>query len=675
MLSMHRGLASGDGGIISLHTKRRLSNSANLEVRNPPNQSRLMLVGQTAAMTALLIVLWSLTHRDFGYGQDGILYAFQALARLRPSLDADLYLKYGSPDKFTIFSPVYAEFARSFGLTRAGEILLASCAATFLIAAWNLARSLGSRRSAWFATAFLILTVGAYGAGGIFRFSEEFLTARSAGEALTLVALALHFAGHRKGALLTACVALVMHPLMAFPGLLLLLCLWGGLRNGAVAAIAGILAALALSLWAAHGTPPLRILAVIDPTWLEVVRERSQFLFLQLWRPSDWLLNARPFLCLSLSAWAITEPRMRQVSLAALLVGATGLAIAAIASLIGPSALLLQGQAWRWVWITSLFAVLLLPETVIQLWRDARLGPLCAVLLVAAWTFPPIDGTKSAAAALLLAALNSRVETRHGRRARQAAFGVAAIVLLWVVGTTLEYLIHPTNMDDGPMWVQAARAIVGLGLPGLLCVLLLDRWLTRSRSTRAVVIGALPLTVLAAYLLPFAVFSDTGTDWPGLHSEYSDWLRHIPPSANVYVADGHDVPMFTWFTLQRPDYLSTTQSAGVVFSRSIALAVRRRSKVLRPYMSADWRLLDYSRHDSSADASRHDRFRTQPITSRSLIELCSDPRLNYVIAPRIRGVPGIVHEGPGLYRHWSLYDCAEVSRRDPYRMNAPHTPT
>ena len=34
-------------------------------------------------------------------------------------------------------------------------------------------------------------------------------------------------------------------------------------------------------------------LVVMDAAWLEVVRERSQFLLLQFWRASDWSLNAR----------------------------------------------------------------------------------------------------------------------------------------------------------------------------------------------------------------------------------------------------------------------------------------------------------------------------------------------------------------------------------------------
>ena len=626
-------------------------------------------------MTALLVALWALTHRDFGFVHDGILYAFQALARLRPSLDLDLYLKYRSQDKFTIFSPVYAVFVRTFGLTLAGEILLAICAATFLIAAWHLARSLGSRRSAWFAAAFLILTVGAYGAYGIFRFSEEFLTARSAGEALTVVALALHFAGHRKSALLAICIAMAVHPLMAFPGLLLLLCLWVGLRIGVAGAVAGVLAALALSLWAAYGTPPLPILAAMDPTWLTVVRERSAFLFLQLWRPADWLLNARPFLCLTLSAWVISVRRVRQLGLAALLVGATGLAIGAMASLIGPSVLLLQGQAWRWVWITSLLAIVLLPETLIRLWRDDRLGPLCAVLLVAAWTFAPVNGTELAAAALLLWTLSSRMEARHGRHARQAAFGVAAIMLVWVAATTLEYLQHPIDTGDAPIWLQFARAILGRAIPALLLVWLLDRCLERTRSARTVFIGAFTLAAIAAYLLPFAVFPSMIIDWPALRSEYADWRRHIPPGANVYVADGSDAPMFAWFTLQRPDYLSTTQSAGVVFSRSIALAVRRRSKDLRPYMPADWRLLSYSRRPPMVNSTPGTTVGIKPMTRRSLIGICSDPRLNYVIAPKKLGFPAIQHEGPGAYRHWNLYDCAEVRSRAQIMSSPPRTST
>ncbi len=114
----------------------------------------------------------------------------------------------------------------------------------------------------------------------------------------------------------------------------------------------------------------------MDPDWLEVVHERSQFLFLKYWTGPDWEVAARPLVCLTLSALAIADARARKLSVAAMLVGTSGLAVAFIAGTIGPVPILLQGQAWRWMWVTSFVSILLLAPTLKSVWRDGRCGVL-----------------------------------------------------------------------------------------------------------------------------------------------------------------------------------------------------------------------------------------------------------------------------------------------------------
>ena len=103
------------------------------------------------------------------------------------------------------------------------------------------------------------------------------------------------------------------------------------------------------------------VLTVMDAPWLDVVRERSQFLFLQLWSIHDWDVNARPFIYLAFTAVAVADERIRKLCAAAALVGAAGLAVAFIGGLVGPVAILVQGQAWRWVWIAVFISVVLVP--------------------------------------------------------------------------------------------------------------------------------------------------------------------------------------------------------------------------------------------------------------------------------------------------------------------------
>ena len=338
--------------------------------------------------------------------------------RWRGSIQAsatDVYLVNTSQDRYTVFSPLYAAFVHAFGLRAAETLLFVLCTMGFLAAAWALARKLWNSGTAWLTVALLISTVGYYGAYRIFHYSESYLTARTMAEALVVTSLAAHFYGRRGLALMIVAAALFIHPLMALPGALLLICLWLPIRRAMLGAAIGVLAALAIALAAAAFPAAGRLFTVIDPPWLDVVRERSQFLFLKYWTLGDWELHARPFLCLTLSAWVLDDARIRKLCLAAALVGAAGLAVSFIAGAIGPVAILLQGQAWRWFWVTGFVSVLLLAPTAIRLWRDEKCGPLCATLLIAGWTFAAVNrncGDFARSGALVVAAAYRRP---HGR--------------------------------------------------------------------------------------------------------------------------------------------------------------------------------------------------------------------------------------------------------------------
>ena len=291
-------------------------------------------------------------------------------------------------------------------------------------------------RAALLTIALLIGVPVEYGAFHVFRVAEDMLTARSMAEALALGGLSLHTYGRRNAGLALAVVALSIHALIAVPMVLLLLSLRLGTRGTvrwALAAIAVVLcmasAATLIPEWAPSS------LAVMDPNWLDIVRERSQFVFLQLWAPPDWEANARPFLCLTVSILVIRDKRVRTLCSSAM-VGAAGLAIALIAGVIGPVALLLQGQAWRWTWVTGLASVLMLAPTVLQMWRSERCGSLCAVLLLAdgwspsspesTWSRPPYVCGSAVVHSVPCGAISSSgrgIDRRTDLRPRSLAWG------------------------------------------------------------------------------------------------------------------------------------------------------------------------------------------------------------------------------------------------------------
>jgi hypothetical protein len=609
------------------------------------------------ALTLMLVALWGLTHHYKGFSRDGELYAVQALQRIHPSLGADVYLENTSQDQYTIFSPMYAALIGALGLRNAELLLFVICTAWFLAAAWILARKLADEGTSWLAVALLVITGGYYGAYSIFSYSENYLTARSLAEALVVTALACHFLGRRRLSLVVAAGALCIHPLMAFPGLLLLLCVRLPPRVAVAGAVGGVLAVLGLALIAVASPAIARFLTVIDSSWLEVVRERSQFLFLRYWTRNDWQSTARPFLSLGVTAMVVADVRIRKLCFASVLVGAAGLAVALIACEIGPVAILLQGQAWRWIWISDFVGVLLLAPTALYAWREKKFGPVCAALLISGWTVA-VGGTAAIGLALLLWPLRSRIDDRAARYLRWGAGASILILVGWNLANFWSLVTSPPlNAGREALVIERTRSIFGLQIPAVLAVGLIWYGLRTSRTLRVTALVAVVLAASSVLILPGALrqVDTVGTD--AEIDEFADWRDAIPPTSNVLMVPTAKSASFAWFTLERPSYMSVDQSAGVVFSRATALEIRRRSQVLLPIMKPDWQILSQITQEAHGKKLQD---MTRPLTLQRLLDICQDPLLGFVIAKENVGFESIRHTHAGGFNNWNLYDCRRV---------------
>ena len=485
----------------------------------------------------------------------------------------------------------------------------------------------------------LVVSPCEYGAYHVFRISEDMLTARSAAEAITMTALCLHVYGRKGAALAVATFALCIHALMALPMVLMLASMRVGVRASAgwaVGVVTGVLGAASMAVWMPHVVPGL--LSVMDPSWLDVVRERSQFVFLQLWRPDDWGLNARPLLSLSLCILVLRDARVRAIGPAALIVGATGLVVALIAGAVGPVAILVQGQAWRWIWIPQAISLLVLAPAVCQAWRDDRCGPICAVLLLAGWIVSGKESVFYFAAALSLWIGRTHVPASTGRYLRLAAAALSVLVLarMAVSVGTLSSLPADGGAESG-VW-RLTGTLLGLeGMP-LLLAFLVGYGIARSRSLASRGVIALALGVVIALAMPRALENPRPEGTSAQIDEFSDWRGVIPAGENVFVTSKYYSAAFTWFTLQRPSYLTVDQSSGVIFSRDTALEIRRRSRVLLPLEQPDWRLMS-SRATAGGKFDAH----AAPLTRDSLVQICRDPALNFVVAKEDVGFEPLGH--------------------------------
>jgi hypothetical protein len=395
----------------------------------------------------------------------------------------------------------------------------------------------------------------------------------------------------------------------------------------------------------------------MDAAWAEVVRERSQFLFLPLWSVRDWEVNTLPFLYLGFTAIAIPDPRIRKLCTAAALVGAAGLAVAWIGSALGPVAILVQGQAWRWVWISVLVSVLLLPGVALQAWRADRCGPLCVVLLVSGWTLPMQVGTACVSLALAVWVMRSRFH-RYKECLRWVAATLGIAIVVWVF-IKVWAIMSSSNSAPGSATSGAAQIgdVFGLRIPAVLFGAL-AWWCVRSaRTARVPVVVSVLLAALSILLGP-AAFKQWHTFGSALDiNEFSDWTASVPPTSTVLVNPTQDVGGFVWFTLQRPNYLALDQSAGVVFSRATAMEVQRRSQVLLPLMEPNWKIMTGLR--AAANGRKGDGV-ARPLTATSLRQVCADPELGFVISSAEFSFPRVRHERAGAWKDWNLYDCSLI---------------
>jgi hypothetical protein len=610
----------------------------------------------SAALVLMLATIWLLMRGYHGLLGDGQLYAFQALARIHPQLANDLYLQNTSQDRFTIFSPAYAWFIGILGLEQAARFLTLVFTAWLLVAAWCAARILTSRDGGYLAVASLLIIAGSYGGSGVFTFAEPFLTARLPAEALIVTSIACYLRGLKVLAMAMAAAALLIHPLIALPGLLLLMCLYVPTYASVIAAIACAITGLLIAGAATRFPWVSDLFPVMDSAWLNVVEERSQFLFLQLWSFRDWGLNARPFFYLAFTALAVQDVRIRRLCVAAATVGATGLAVALIASVLGPVAILVQGQAWRWVWIAVFVSALLLPATILDIWRDKSCGPLCAVLLLAGLTLSAIDGTACVSLAMIFWLMRSNITARVGAYFRWIFFALVIAAAAWIVvqswGIVASAIHAPGGIDAAQL-----RDIFGLKISASLAAALVWWGVRRSRTIWAPTLLSAVLVALSIFILPVAFKQSRTLASATDITEFSDWVSAIPPTSTVLITPARDVGTFVWFTLQRPNYFAVNQSAGVVFSRTTALEVQRRSQVLLPVMDPNYRILTSLR---AAAGKRKVDPPTRPLTAESLNEVCADSQLGFVISPLDVGGDPLSHKDSGSWKGWNLYDCRKV---------------
>ena len=483
----------------------------------------------------LCVAIWSLSHSYLGLFHDAGLYTLQALAHLHPqSLAHDVFLKFGSQDRFTVFSPIYAAVAQWLGVESAAATLTLLSQLALLTGAWAVARAVMPGSMAWLGTAVLLSVPGDYGADRIFTCIEPFLTPRMAAQALTLgsIAAALHARQGLSAILIVA--ATLVHPVMAAAGIAALFWLKVARDRPAwtLALVAGGMLVIAIQAFAM----PAGLWGRFDATWLALVQNRSPYLFLAHWQLDDWSRLGVSVSTLLLARRVLENVQARVLAGITVITVAAGLALTAVAVDLLHLVLFTQLQPWRWQWLGTLIAAVLLPQILCTLWRQQTAGRTAALLLISAWIFAAnVYALIAAAAVLPAAALMHRLNPRQARLVLCGACGLLAIAVLWRVASNLEFTDAHYADAHVPWWLRRARSFAHDGTAPLMA-LAAAGWLgCDARRRPALLVFAVVSAAACAALLPFTWKSWTVHEFdPALSARFLSLRERIPAGAEVF---------------------------------------------------------------------------------------------------------------------------------------------
>ncbi len=543
----------------------------------------LSLEPRAVAIGAVCILTWALSHGYSGIVHDARLYTLQALAHLYPdSLAHDGFLRYGSQDRFSIFGSIYAPLVSLLGPEAAAAGFTFVSQAALIGASWQLARRLMPGSLALLAVAVLVAVPGFYGANQVFACIEPFLTPRMIAAALVVASLAASSCERTKTALALLAAATLIHPVMAAAGIAALLWKHVGIPRPRLTLLTLCTTAIALAV-VSYAAPP-GPWGSFDADWLKLVEDRTPYLFVLSWRLDDWTRTASVLATLVAGIALLPAGGARSLSRVALLTGLTGLTLTLFACDLLHLVLLTQLQPWRWLWLATVAAALLLPAIVHNAWQSGDAQRTTALLVICSWIFgTDVIALEMALAATASAAFADRLRPNQARLVFFGACAALTLAIVWRLASNLVFTdVHYLDPDI-PLWLRKA---IGLARDGALpCAAAASiGWLFESQRTRTVGFAAAGLALLGClWVAPQTWHRWTRREFsPALVQHFAAWRQLVPRGAEVFWA-GH--PLATWLLLERPSYLSEAQTSGFVFSRATAVEMAKRASTLASAVS------------------------------------------------------------------------------------------
>ncbi|MFM2329693.1 MAG: hypothetical protein RLZZ494_1796 [Pseudomonadota bacterium] len=587
--------------------------------------------------------IWWLSREFLGPADhDGIFYSGEALRHLLVlNFSRDIFFDSFTQGNYSIFGSLYAHAIQFMGIKHAAWLMSFGGRSVWAIGALALAYSLTQNQPASFRVATLALVMllpSTYDGVGFFKFGEAIVTPRCWAEGLSLLAISQSIKNKNLTAWILGGTALLFHPLMALPTLVIV---WG-MTPPRIRNLTGGIGCLLISLAVFLSIDPFgRILTVLDPPWWDVISSRNIYITPLTWPP----YRITGTIGLLILCWHVVRVENRPILRR--LAQVTGYLIVIdlclwTLGIYTRNALLVQLQLWRVLWVGQI----LIPA----LWVQTLRAP-------ANWKTPDIIHTMMVIAMLvsqswsihLCLPLALWITTPQGReffnnhpRIKYPSILVAAgIFALTLPAIYPDIVVHififsQTTAAFPVLFALSQEPVITLPLiAGSL-------WLTQKlpKPTIPQALVAAIVTVCSGYAI-YAQWKTMDEAPPDVRSIQAI----VPPGAVVYWDQGLT---HTWLVLNRASYASFQQGAGAIFSRQLTLEISRRLNLIAEMgiQESGGRRLDATMATNPAG-------------------LCADVELDFLL---LQGqYPDATHQIPHPYAPYtdptlSIFDCAQLRR-------------
>lgn len=524
----------------------------------------------------LIFICWVGAHPYFGIIHDGRLYLAQALLSIDPEIyGQDIFFKYGSQDRFTVFPYFYAWVINWMGISRAAFWLTIISQVFFLLGLWLLLKTIFGKPIAFWCLCVVTLFSHFYGGFRVISYSEMFFTARSMAEPMCLLFLWAMLVGRFSLMVVLAVLAFALHPLTTLPCVFLA---WIYLlsKQKKIAWFAVLIPLFIL--FAFLGVSPFDgFFRTYDTDWWDIVRTRNRFVIPLQWDVADWMLLLTDCTLL-LFARHLLDMQAKSFITFVLMACAILLPISILATSGFQNVLLTSLQLWRVHWIVHLLSVATIPFIIFRLWsmgKNSRLA--CAYLVIGLYFYPEMISLLLVVVAVTMYVWHRRGHEFSSSEQKLLKIGIQALMLFLLIDLILKIIFivlgkYYALMDVSPWGKLKELLFLPLFLLMVISFMAVSVLLNWRRTGLA-----LGITVLVGLV----VFWDQ-RDPPQRYLEESSALQKpfdgdLKSGAEIY---WHNDVLFPWMSLRKASYFTNIQGAGVLFNRGTAMEFLKRSRLL-----------------------------------------------------------------------------------------------